>query len=221
MRAADCTAIRASDLSSDLLRLQTAYEQTVRRGIYVGELTWNGTGNTVPVDYFDGLTGLRAIGTGAALRVNALRAGELLEGITPGANTVAINGAPRTVPLGFESEAQFLTASRELQAALRSSGIDDAVVGVRGSLVLGHSPRKGTTLGPQSDIDFFVESAKLTEGYSTSKNIPGFVIPKKILPDYPALKNWSEVWSSTLKRDVTPGAFVPGTVPSEAAILVK
>lgn len=94
-------------------------------------------------------------------------------------------------------------------------------MGVRGSSVLGHSPRKGTTFGPQSDIDFFVESAKLTQGYSTSKNIPGFVIPKKILPDYPALQDWSKTWSSTLKRDVTPGAFVPGTVPNEAAILFK
>ncbi|MFP5420269.1 MAG: hypothetical protein ACLGID_02215, partial [Gammaproteobacteria bacterium] len=134
---------------------------------------------------------------------------------------VAINGSTRTVPLGFESETQFFQAAQELQGALRNSGIDDAVVGVRGSSVLGHSPRKGTTFGPQSDIDFFVESAKLTENYRTSKNIPGFVIPKKILPDYPALQDWSRTWSNTLGRDVTPGAFVPGTVPNEAAILFK
>jgi len=93
MRAADCTAARAADLGSDLLRLQTTYEQTVRRGIYVGDLNWNGTGNPVPADYFDGLTGLGAIGTGAALRGNALRAGERPEGIASGARAESsVNG---------------------------------------------------------------------------------------------------------------------------------
>jgi hypothetical protein len=112
-------------------------------------------------------------------------------------------------------------ASQELRTALLRSGIDDAVVGVRGSSVLGYSPIKGTTFGLQSDIDFFVISGKLTEGFSTSKNIPGLVLPRDILPNYPALQQWSNNWSNILGREVTPGAFVPGTLPKDPAILVR
>ena len=53
--------------------------------------------------------------------------------------TVPINGATRSVPLGFKDDAQFLQAARELQDALKSSGINDATVGVRGSSVTGFS----------------------------------------------------------------------------------
>jgi hypothetical protein len=132
-----------------------------------------------------------------------------------------INGATRTVPLGFESAEQFAQATQELQQALRASGIDDATVGVRGSSVTGNSPLKGTEFGPQSDIDFFVESGKLTQDYRTSKNIPGFVHPKKLMADYPALQAWASKWSSVLGREVSPGGFVPGTVPSQPAIVAK
>ncbi len=134
---------------------------------------------------------------------------------------VPINGAIRTVPLGFESQEQFLNASQQLQDSLRSSGVTDAIVGVRGSSVIGSSLTKGTQFGPQSDIDFFVESQQLTKGYTTSKSILGFVHPNKILPDYPALQQWSNSWTQTLGRDVTPGAFKPGTVPNQPAIVVK
>ncbi|MDO3559512.1 hypothetical protein [Ralstonia pseudosolanacearum] len=101
------------------------------------------------------------------------------------------------------------------------SGSKDATIGVRGSSVTGRSLTKGTPFGPQSDIDFFVESRQLTDGYSTSKNIPGFVHPNKILPDYPLLQDWAESWTKTLGRDVTPGAFVPGTLPKQPSIIVK
>ena len=125
------------------------------------------------------------------------------------------------MPLGFQSEAQFQQAVTELKSALKASGIDDSVVGVRGSSVTGGSLTKGTTFGSQSDIDFFIESRQLTEGYTPSKNIPGFVHPNKILPDYPLLQDWSAKWTNLLGRDVTPGGFAPGTVPGQPAILVK
>jgi hypothetical protein len=101
------------------------------------------------------------------------------------------------------------------------SGVTDATVGVRGSSVTGVSLTKGTPFGPQSDIDFFIESKQLTDGYTTSKNIPGFVHPGKILPDYPLLQDWSTTWTNTLGRDVTPGAFVPGTLPTQPTIVVR
>ncbi|GLR14009.1 hypothetical protein GCM10007907_27990 [Chitinimonas prasina] len=134
---------------------------------------------------------------------------------------VPINGATRTTPLGFNQEPQFLNAAQELQDALKASGINDATIGVRGSSVTGYSLTKGTKFSPQSDIDFFVESGQLTEAYKTSKNIPGFVHPNKILPDYPLLQDWAAKWTNTLGRDVTPGAFVPGTLPGQPSILVK
>ena len=84
----------------------------------------------------------------------------------------------------------------------------------------GYSFRTGAPIGPQSDIDFFIESEQLTDGYSTSQNIPGFVHPGKILPDYPLLQQWPTKWTNVLGRDVTPGAFVPNTVPNQPAILV-
>lgn len=132
-----------------------------------------------------------------------------------------INGATRTVPLGFTPETQFTAAAQDLQNALTQSGITDATIGVRGSSVTGYSLTKGTQFGPQSDIDFFIESGQLTDGYSTSKNIPGFVHPNKILPDYPLLQDWSTNWTNIVGRDVTPGAFVPGTLPVQPSIVVK
>jgi hypothetical protein len=132
-----------------------------------------------------------------------------------------INGAARTVPLGFKQEPQFLSAAQELRDALKASGINDATVGVRGSSVTGYSLTKGTQFGSQSDIDFFVESGQLTDGYKVSKNIPGFVHPNKILPDYPLLQEWATKWTNILGRDVTPGAFVPGMLPGQPAIVVK
>jgi uncharacterized Zn-binding protein involved in type VI secretion len=131
-----------------------------------------------------------------------------------------INGATRTVPHGFADNRQFLSAARDLLAALEESGVSDATVGVRGSSVTGFSAQKGTLFGPQSDIDFFVESGQLTNGYTTSKNIPGFVHPQKILPDFPSLQTWAERWSKILGREVTPGAFKPGSIPKDPSIVI-
>jgi hypothetical protein len=75
--------------------------------------------------------------------------------------------------------------------------------------------------GAASDIDFFVESGQLTQGCKTSRNIPGFVHPEKILNDYPLLNGWTQKWTEILGREATPGAFQPGTLPQSPAILVK
>jgi hypothetical protein len=93
------------------------------------------------------------------------------------------------VPLGFVPDEQFHAAAKKLHGALEKSDVTDATIGVRGSSVTGFGARKGTEFGPQSDIDFFVESQQLTHGYSTSKNIPGFVHPNIILPEYPLLQS--------------------------------
>jgi hypothetical protein len=165
---------------------------------------------------------VNAVGFGAAERgAIGVRFGRLGNVGNAGLEGVPINGATRTVPLGFNPPEQFTTAAQQLQDALVRSGVTDATVGVRGSSVTGVSLTKGTPFGPQSDIDFFIESRQLTEGYKTSKNIPGFVHPGKILPDYPLLQDWSTTWTNTLGRDVTPGAFVPGTLPSQPSIVVR
>ncbi|WP_242628949.1 LysM peptidoglycan-binding domain-containing protein [Xanthomonas oryzae] len=167
---------------------------------------------------------------GAAYRLDASDLGVLepsqggissVIGAGSGITGVPINGATRNVPLGFSPSEQFIAAAQQLQDALVQSGVTDATVGVRGSSVTGSSSIKGTQFGPQSDIDFYVESHQLTDGYSTSKNIPGFVHPRKILPDYPLLQDWSTKWTGILGRDVTPGAFVPGTLPVVPSIVVK
>ena len=169
---------------------------------------------------------------GSGLFLNSRALGSTVESVasnseaTVGANSsgtltgMPINGATRAVPLGFAPEEQFSAAAQHLQGALEQSGITDATIGVRGSSVTGYSITKGTQFGPQSDIDFFIESQQLTEGYTTSKNIPGFVHPNKILPDYPLLQDWATTWTNNLGRDVTPGAFTPGMLPKQPSIVV-
>jgi RHS repeat-associated protein len=116
------------------------------------------------------------------------------------------------VPRGFANAKQFAQASGELEAALARSGITDAQIGVRGSSVIGVSSKTGAPFSAASDIDFFVESRQLTEGFSTSKNIPGFVHPEKLFGAFPELEAWSVRWSNTLGRDVTPGGFTAGSI---------
>ena len=129
------------------------------------------------------------------------------------------NAAKTAVPRGFASAEQFGQASAELRTALQSNGITDATIGVRGSSVTGTSFKTGQPFGPASDIDFFVESGQLTNGLKTSSSIPGFVHPDKVMKAFPDLRAWSESWSSTLGRPISPGGFVPGTVPSHPTII--
>ncbi len=84
---------------------------------------------------------------------------------------------------------------------------------VRGSSVTGASARTGAPFGPESDIDFYVESGQLTNGMRTSASIPGFVHPDRIAARFPELQKWADRWSVQLGRSVSVGGFVPGTVP--------
>ena len=144
-------------------------------------------------------------------------------GLNRTAGGVPINGATRNVPLGFESESQFLTASKELNDVMSAHGINDAIVGVRGSSVTGFggnpkSPTFGQPFGPTSDIDLFVESAVAVNAF---KKQPGFVHPDKMINAFPGLDVWSQRWSDILGRPVSPAAWKPGARPPTPAILVK
>jgi hypothetical protein len=141
--------------------------------------------------------------------------------MSPIGNGIPINGATRTVPLGFDSPEQFHAAAADLQAALRRSGIDDAVVGVRGSSVTGSAHHTGDPFGPTSDIDFFAQSAQATEGLRGSRSIPGFVHSDRIHSRYPELLDWSNRWTAASGRKVTVGVFVPGMLPVHPAIIVR
>jgi len=62
------------------------------------------------------------------------------------------------LPRGFKSMKQFMDACRRFRGA---SGVDDAVIGIRGSAVSGRSATTGQSFGPGKDLDFFVISDKL------------------------------------------------------------
>ncbi len=61
-------------------------------------------------------------------------------------------------PLGFTDEEQFVEAARRFRAA---AGVEDAVVGIRGSASTGQSAQTGAAFGPASDLDFFLVSDTL------------------------------------------------------------
>lgn len=157
-----------------------------------------------------------AVGGGITKTATVLRIGPA--GGLAGRGT-PINGATRSVPLGFKSSGQFANAVVELQGALRASGIDGAVVGVRGSSVTGVNFKTGAPFGTASDIDFFVQSPQITGGLKGSRNILGTVHPNRILKQYPELRNWSSKWSDILGRPVKPAGVVPGMLSAQPAII--
>lgn len=120
------------------------------------------------------------------------------------------------IPRGFQSAEQFAQAGDELKAALNQSGIKYNSIGVKGSSVNGYSAHKGTRFGAQSDIDVFIDLSE-DIGLSSSKNINGFIHPQKLFKQYPAFQQWSE-GTKTLGREITPGAYKPGTFNSKRII---
>ncbi|RZJ57565.1 MAG: hypothetical protein EOO55_03110 [Hymenobacter sp.] len=120
------------------------------------------------------------------------------------------------VPAGFPDAETFARAGEELKAALKESGLEYKAIGVRGSSVTGLSSKGGSfRLTAQnglkaSDVDTFIDLSKEVD-LTSSKSIPGFIHPDKLLKRYPALKEWSRKWSRELGREITPGAFMPGT----------
>jgi RHS repeat-associated protein len=129
----------------------------------------------------------------------------------PGAK--AISEVAKEIPHGFTGPEQFGAAKSDLHAALAQHGVTDAQVGVRGSAVTGVGFKSGKAFGPHSDIDFFVESDQLVSGLPTSQKVPGMVKPEVLMDKFPALQSWSDRWSETLGREVSPAGFGKGSVP--------
>lgn len=132
----------------------------------------------------------------------------------------------RFYPAGFRSQEQFDQAVAELRAALLKSGITDGTIGVRGSSVTGISSNPngehyGRLWGPESDIDFYVESEQLTRGMKTSSQIPGMVHPTAVMRKHPELRAWAQKWSAELGRKISPAGYVPGTVPNTPNVSSK
>ncbi len=123
---------------------------------------------------------------------------------------------PNSVPRGFTDTKQFAQAGDELVIALKESGLGFKNIGVRGSSVTNSSSKGGSFRFESqngmklSDVDVFIEFAN-DVAINSSKNIPGFIHPNKLFKQYPALKIWSDNWSKTLGREITPGGFKPGT----------
>jgi hypothetical protein len=133
---------------------------------------------------------------------------------------------PEKVPHGFSSVEQFEQAGRELKSALAEAGIKYSEIGVRGSSVTGISSKGGefrvSAEGglPASDVDTYINLSN-DIGINPSKNIPGFIHPDKLLKRYPALQQWSDKWSTIMGREITPGAFLPGTFTDRNTITFK
>ena len=148
------------------------------------------------------------------------RARRLLREIWSSADIRTVFPSAVAFPNGFKDQSQFDQAATELLAALRNSGINDGSVGVRGSSITGvssnpNSPSFGRPFGPKSDIDFFVQSAQITERFQGKK----FIHPDELIDAFPALEAWSKKWTQELGRKITPAAWKPGSLPNTPSII--
>jgi hypothetical protein len=203
---------------------QMLYEYLKGKGLTGPKLEYAG----VPKGYFDGIQSQPKPETFHSMTADATGKGsessEPKAAIGKGAEgfehyiSEPINGAERFTPLGFKDQKQFFQAAHELNAALKESGITDATLGVRGSSVTGYSDYKGTLFHPDSDVDFFFESAQLAN-LNAFKGMD-FVKPKELFQDFPLLQKWSEHWTAILGRPISPAAFAPGKLPIAPAIKV-
>jgi hypothetical protein len=126
--------------------------------------------------------------------------------------------AERLIPLGFKDAEQYNKAMTELNSILKKLDVNDAKLGISGSSVSGYSYKTGKPFNSSSDIDVFIESNILTNGLATSKNIPGFVHPNKLMNTHLELSMWSERWTKELGREVSIGGFHKGTLPRRPTI---
>ena len=126
------------------------------------------------------------------------------------------SGGLSKIPKGFNSAKQFIMAGDELAYALKKSGIEFTEIGVRGSAVTNISSKGGGFREiaqnglKASDIDVYIHLSN-DVSLNSSKNIQGFIHPVKLTNQYPLLRDWSNKWSTLLGREITPGAFKPGT----------
>ena len=132
-----------------------------------------------------------------------------------------VEGTLNSIPRGFSNASQVQQCTVELEQALAKSGLDAKSIQVRGSAATGVSSKGGgfrmeaqNGLKP-SDVDVGIEFNNPVSNITTSKNQPGFIHPDKMMKNFPELKAWSEKWSNILGRDITPGGWQPGTLPSD------
>lgn len=112
--------------------------------------------------------------------------------------------AAESVPLGFADVNQFRQACAELCSALTDSGISDFTIGVRGSSITGVSFDTGLPFSAASDIDFFVVSPQFAD---FEVNSYGMVYSGILEDAFPAIAEWSEVWTEILGREVSVAGF--------------
>lgn len=146
-----------------------------------------------------------------------------------------IKALPELIPpRGFKDAKQFKQAASELQEILKTHGINDASLRVRGSSTTGFSKnpdKPGKFFGDddKTDIDLAIESEELTSrirlsGKVTSNNIPGLFSPRKIKSGDKALFNdlrkWENRWQEQTGFDVSVGGSDPGLVNPDITDIV-
>ena len=157
MLASDCSLTRAAELSSELFRLKSVYEQTVRQGVSVGDLKWVTGENVVPTDYFDGLVGLGAVGAGTSVLLGGVRGARVEVGNTADATSGAIDAAqawkgagpiPGTIGVSPSSE-----SIKALQNFAPNKGVEYVFDPVSSTFVVGNGSIKHAPLAASIGAD--------------------------------------------------------------------
>lgn len=123
----------------------------------------------------------------------------------------------KQMPLGFKSQVQFQLFKQELDAALKSDGLWDAEVGMKGTATTFYSenPRKGfghhwdadpLNRGDRGDYDLNVTSIIMVEHMNAARieldAECGIFRTRHLEQHYPALDKFAQKWSDELGRDV-------------------
>ncbi|HPH37715.1 MAG TPA: RHS repeat-associated core domain-containing protein, partial [Sediminibacterium sp.] len=105
------------------------------------------------------LNGAKAQATTAEFAKKLVGKSELVFAIIDGYYALrGLYSTIRSLPFGFKSAGDY---NETLQAIKGASGVDDAIVGIRGSRVTGTSFSSGEAVTAASDYDFFIVSDKL------------------------------------------------------------
>lgn len=117
-------------------------------------------------------------------------------------------------PLGFSDERQFTSFKKDLSSALKSNGLKDAEVGLKGTSTTFYSENPHKPLGhhwdadplAKGDYDLNVTSQKMINKLEASNIKPsdkyGVYKTRDMNANFPALDKFQKEWSSTLDRDV-------------------
>lgn len=120
----------------------------------------------------------------------------------------------KEAPLGFESVEQFTQFKSELDVALKSAGLKDAEIGLKGTSTTFYSENPGKPLGHHwdavpsapGDYDLNITSQAMVKklqnvGVTPSEKY-GVFKTKDIEKNFPQLNSFQENWSRVLGRDV-------------------